>query len=181
MAFIRQDAWSPEEDKKLAEVILKHIGSGSTQLAGFAEAAPVLSRTPAACGFRWNSSVRRQYELQLTEAKQKRKVLKSTKGKKQLPDIETTVSKDAVAESAPVSGGTLDVLIQFLLNLKQSHTEGDSVKKESLEALLEENRRLKEENQLLRKNSDAFIGVMNLMDQARKQNLEIPEIESAAP
>ena len=43
-----------------------------------------LSRTPAACGFRWNSYVRKQYKERIEEAKQLRKVenyeVKETEG-----------------------------------------------------------------------------------------------------
>ncbi|WP_010631041.1 hypothetical protein [Sporolactobacillus vineae] len=175
MAFIRQDAWSPEEDKKLAELILKHIESGSTQLAGFAEAAPILSRTPAACGFRWNSSVRRQYDQELAEAKKKRKTLKLRKGHKLLPDAGAVAAKEAVPDRDPFSAETLDTLIQFLLDLKRGRTGSDEVNRERLDALEQEIGKLKEENQQLRKNSEAFIGVMNLLDRARKQGLKVPE------
>jgi prespore-specific regulator len=171
MALIRQDAWSPEEDKKLAELILKHIRSGSTQLAGFAEAAPVLSRTPAACGFRWNSAVRHRYDQELAEAKQERKALKHRKGRKRVPDTGTA----AAVARASSSAETLDTLIQFLLDLKQGRAGSDDADRECLETLKQEIRKLKEENQQLRKNSEAFIGVMNLLDQARKQGPGVPE------
>lgn len=37
MTAVRQDAWSTEDDLILAEVTLRHIREGSTQLAAFEE------------------------------------------------------------------------------------------------------------------------------------------------
>ncbi len=58
MATTRQDAWTDDEDLLLAEVVLRHIRRRlETQLSAFKEVGRHLSRTPAACGFRWNSYV----------------------------------------------------------------------------------------------------------------------------
>lgn len=73
MAGQRQDAWTDEEDLILAETVLKHIRQGSTQLAAFKEVGLKLSRTAAACGFRWNSTVRKRYEKAIKLAKEERK------------------------------------------------------------------------------------------------------------
>lgn len=70
---MRQDAWTNEDDAILAETTLRHIREGSTQLAAFEEVAKALNRTPAACGYRWNANVRRQYMDNIGMAKQKRK------------------------------------------------------------------------------------------------------------
>ncbi len=70
---MRQDAWTNEDDTILAETTLRHIRDGSTQLAAFEEVAKALNRTPAACGYRWNANVRRQYMDNIGMAKQKRK------------------------------------------------------------------------------------------------------------
>ncbi|MDM5189627.1 RsfA family transcriptional regulator [Bacillus sp. DX4.1] len=74
MATTRQDAWTDDEDLLLAEVVLRHIREGGTQLSAFKEVGRNLSRTPAACGFRWNSYVRKQYKERIEEAKQIRKI-----------------------------------------------------------------------------------------------------------
>ncbi|KGA97029.1 transcriptional regulator [Alkalihalobacillus alcalophilus ATCC 27647 = CGMCC 1.3604] len=76
MTTIRQDAWSTDEDLILAEVVLRHIREGSTQLAAFEEVGQRLSRTSAACGFRWNSSIRKKYESAIHLAKKQRTKLK---------------------------------------------------------------------------------------------------------
>ncbi len=69
----RSDAWTPEDDVTLAELVLRHIREGSTQLVAFDEAAALLGRTSAACGYRWNGVVRRHYEDAIREAKQVRR------------------------------------------------------------------------------------------------------------
>ena len=69
----RQDAWSEEEDALLAELVLKFIREGGTQLEAFREAARRLGRTPAACGFRWNAVLRRRYAEDIRLAKMARR------------------------------------------------------------------------------------------------------------
>jgi prespore-specific regulator len=81
---MRQDAWTTEDDQILAEVVLKHIRDGSTQLAGFNEASRRLGRTAAACGFRWNAFVRKQYKPAIEVAKEERKQRKSERVQAQL-------------------------------------------------------------------------------------------------
>ncbi|MBE3594226.1 MAG: RsfA family transcriptional regulator [Candidatus Carbobacillus altaicus] len=76
MVANRQDAWLEEHDLLLAETVLRHIREGSTQLRAFEECAEKLGRTSAACGFRWNSVVRKDYTEAIALAKltrQKRK------------------------------------------------------------------------------------------------------------
>jgi prespore-specific regulator len=73
MSSNRQDAWSQDEDVILAEVVLRHIREGGTQLKAFEEVGRKLSRTSAACGFRWNSFVRKQYKSGIELAKKQRK------------------------------------------------------------------------------------------------------------
>ncbi|MBS4207731.1 RsfA family transcriptional regulator [Bacillus sp. FJAT-50079] len=77
MTVIRQDAWTKDEDMILAETVLTHIRTGSTQLKAFEEAGTKLKRTAAACGFRWNAYVRKQYKKGIDFAKKERKQLQS--------------------------------------------------------------------------------------------------------
>lgn len=72
----RQDAWSNDEDLLLAEIVLRYIREGGTQLQAFEEVGKRLSRTAAACGFRWNSYVRKQYKSGIELAKKQRKELR---------------------------------------------------------------------------------------------------------
>jgi prespore-specific regulator len=76
---IRNDSWTYDNDKVLADAVLKHIRSGSTQLAAFEEVAERLQRTSAACGFRWNSDVRKRCESEIKQAKAQRQNMKVEK------------------------------------------------------------------------------------------------------
>ncbi|MED1203554.1 hypothetical protein [Heyndrickxia acidicola] len=76
MAFKRQDSWSPGDDTLLAQTVLEHIRKGSTQLKAFEEIGGILKRTASACGFRWNSFVRKQYKEAIEAAKESRKTVK---------------------------------------------------------------------------------------------------------
>ncbi len=95
MTGVRQDAWTKEEDELLANVVLQYIREGGTQLEAFAEVGRRLSRTAAACGFRWNSCVRKQYKEEIEQAKQERKMRKketpSTKESEGQAKVETAV------------------------------------------------------------------------------------------
>src|SRR6476646_9332018 len=93
MSPTRQDAWSQDEDLLLAEVVLRHIREGGTQLQAFEEVGKQLSRTSAACGFRWNSYVRKQYRSGIELAKKQRKELKKQ---------EVSVDGDPIQEQAKV-------------------------------------------------------------------------------
>lgn len=77
MSTSRQDAWTQDEDLLLAEVVLRYIRDGGTQLQAFEEVGKRLSRTAAACGFRWNSIVRKQYKSGIELAKKQRKEQKN--------------------------------------------------------------------------------------------------------
>ncbi|WP_078379573.1 RsfA family transcriptional regulator [Sutcliffiella halmapala] len=70
---VRQDAWSHEDDLLLAETVLRYVRDGGTQLAAFEEVGDALNRTSAACGFRWNAEVRKNYEPAVAIAKKQRK------------------------------------------------------------------------------------------------------------
>ena len=81
MVKVRQDAWIEENDILLAETVLRHVREGSTQLSAFEEVGDALNRTAAACGFRWNAVVRRDYEKELEDAKKERKQAMRVLGK----------------------------------------------------------------------------------------------------
>lgn len=78
MSRNRQDGWTEDEDVILANVVLEYIRTGKTQLDAFKDVAKKLSRTPAACGFRWNATVRKRYEDEINEAKKERKTFKNS-------------------------------------------------------------------------------------------------------
>lgn len=69
----RSDAWTRDDDERLASIVLSHIRSGSTQLRAFEEAASDLGRTAAACGYRWNGVLRKERRDEIEQAKVERK------------------------------------------------------------------------------------------------------------
>jgi len=73
MNATRQDAWTEDEDIILADTVLRYIRDGKTQLEAFKNVAEQLSRTSAACGFRWNATIRKKYHHAIAQAKQDRK------------------------------------------------------------------------------------------------------------
>jgi len=101
----RQDSWTDDNDLLLASTVLQNIRNGGTQLAAFKEVAKLLARTPAACGFRWNSYVRKQYQEEIQQAKQEQKAGNNIPFSP--PEKETN--------SLPI---TLDDIILFLQNYK---------------------------------------------------------------
>lgn len=127
MATTRQDAWTDDEDLLLAEVVLRHIREGGTQLSAFKEVGRHLSRTPAACGFRWNSYVRKQYKERIEEAKQLRKV------------ENYEVKETMVLEPKSI---TLNDVIEFLRNYKDESSL--MVLQQQIESLQTEKERLLE-------------------------------------
>lgn len=139
MATTRQDAWTDEEDLLLAEVVLRHIREGGTQLSAFKEVGRQLSRTPAACGFRWNSYVRKLYKEQIEEAKQIRKSAPAS------AEIE---QKQEQQEA--VTFATLDDVIFFLQDYKNTKGASEAVSwQEKLEHLQQEAEQLRQENKRL--------------------------------
>ncbi|GAA0445909.1 RsfA family transcriptional regulator [Lentibacillus halophilus] len=73
MNVARQDAWSEDEDQLLAKTVLSYVRDGKTQLEAFQDVAQQLSRTSAACGFRWNAAIRKTYAQDIERAKEDRK------------------------------------------------------------------------------------------------------------
>lgn len=98
----RQDSWSFEDDQLLANTVINYIREGSTQLLAFEEVAERLNRTSAACGFRWNSSIRKQYDQEIKKAKEERMRNKSLKRM----GLENREVHQVQVKAAPSSGDT---------------------------------------------------------------------------
>ncbi|WP_226530713.1 RsfA family transcriptional regulator [Metabacillus niabensis] len=180
MTTTRQDAWTHDEDLLLAEVVLRHIREGATQLAAFEEVGRKLSRTPAACGFRWNSYVRKQYKTGIEVAKKQRKELR-THISQDTEDL--TESHDEVAVEAPAiqadsqSKNTIKELISFLqqyeeapsLQVVQEENSQLKIKIQSLERRIAE---LQQEKQSLVNHiqivEEDYRALIEIMDRARK-------------
>ena len=113
----RSDAWTPEDDVTLAELVLRHIREGSTQLVAFDEAAALLGRTSAACGYRWNGVVRRHYEDAIREAKQVRRRTLEDRRNRRPNRTQLTLGVDDDHEF------TLDLLIRGLRDFERRYHE----------------------------------------------------------
>lgn len=150
MSIVRQDAWTNDEDLVLAEVVLRHIREGSTQLAAFEEVGGRLNRTAAACGFRWNSAIRKNYEAAIAIAKKQRKNLKNTRPNTSSQERGFKVEQEqvkVVKDQADVQTDiTIDAVIQFLTKQKESI--------ENTTSLLTENKQLRIKIQELQEDND---------------------------
>lgn len=176
LTITRQDAWTQDEDLFLAEVVLRHIREGGTQLSAFEEVGRALTRTAAACGFRWNSYVRKKYQSGIELAKKQRKELRKQIGvhvsnvsgivKEVLPDSKQKLKQMSIQD-----------VIQFLEQYKQTPSLSDyknerenliaqvnNLKKEIAELRLE-NETLKTKIELTEGDYKALI---EIMDRARK-------------
>ncbi|WP_226037925.1 RsfA family transcriptional regulator [Aquibacillus saliphilus] len=129
MNNMRQDAWSQDEDLLLAETVLRYIREGKTQLEAFKEVGKRLSRTPAACGFRWNASIRKQYQKAIQMAKKDRK--------QQVDTYDILLPSTEQNEE-----GTLDAAISLLEKMKVNYY---SVSEQSSESAEEKVQLLNEE------------------------------------
>ncbi|OFW79476.1 MAG: transcriptional regulator [Alicyclobacillus sp. RIFOXYA1_FULL_53_8] len=105
----RSDAWTPEDDTRLAEIVLHHIRIGSTQLRAFEESANELGRTSAACGYRWNGVVRKNHRDDIEQAKQERKNAQRS----QHAVISTSNSADTLPTTM-TSSDSMKEVIKFL-------------------------------------------------------------------
>ncbi|MBO2943224.1 RsfA family transcriptional regulator [Paenibacillus sp. F411] len=189
MSAVRQDAWSEEDDLILAEVTLRHIREGSTQLAAFEEVGERIGRTSAACGFRWNSCVRKKYEEAIAIAKSQRQ--KRSYYKKQPAAGGAQVAGLTEADFAPegYKGETaseeslsIDAVIRFLRQWKGGLQESGKQhralertlreKDEELARLRSENARLSQEVSLVKTDyhvvNDDYKALIQIMDRARR-------------
>ncbi len=174
---IRQDAWSGDDDLILAEVVLRHIREGSTQLAAFEEVGERLSRTSAACGFRWNSAIRKKYESAIALAKKQRAAGKEKKSNDE-PTVEQRVSEEPVIEQVEesVEPLTMERVLAFLAEYHENKEKQVSIAE--LKQLEEENERLKkeleEERQKHQVIAEDYRTLVAIMERARKLSYENP-------
>ncbi|MFB4158598.1 RsfA family transcriptional regulator [Geomicrobium sp. JSM 1781026] len=163
MSVVRQDAWSQEEDVVLAEVVLTHIQEGKTQLQAFEEVGKRLGRTSAACGFRWNASIRKQYAKAIQKAKANKTPLKH---EKPLYTVESNERK--VLSSQTV--GSMEDVIRFLQQMQQTEHASGQLEREierersEKEALLT---RLQNAEQKLARVEEDYQTFLALLDKAR--------------
>lgn len=174
MPITRQDAWTQDEDLILAETVLRHIKEGSTQLKAFEEVGKRLSRTGAACGFRWNSYVRKQYASGIELAKKQRKELKKhskkVEGEKFSKEDHININKVEEIDFTVVKG-FLDGLYE---KVEKAKSREEQVKKyeerikgleNQVSQLTAENEKLISELKTIENDHRALLGIM---ERARK-------------
>lgn len=169
---LRQDAWVKENDEVLAQAVIRHVKEGSTQLNAFEEAADLLNRTAAACGFRWNAVVRKQYDEALNEAKlarkEKMRVIQSVK-KRTTPFYYSSDEGNGRQQPIALSSLSLDIVIAYLMRLQQHSEHGDSLKwrhiassaTEKIKQLEQQIEQLQKENKEIKHDYEQFVQIMN--------------------
>ncbi|NHN30899.1 RsfA family transcriptional regulator [Paenibacillus agricola] len=188
MTVIRQDAWSEEDDLMLAEVTLRHIREGSTQLSAFEEVGEKIGRTSAACGFRWNSYVRKKYEDAIQNAKTQRQKRNQLKKHSTYAAVSSHTALlehgvgSRVNESFTEESISMEAVIRFLRQWKGSYQEMSRhirhLEKELYEKQ-DELDRLRKDNDVLNKQvnvvetdyrvvNDDYKALIQIMDRARK-------------
>lgn len=148
MDATRQDAWTDEEDVILAKTVLRYIREGKTQLEAFKDVARQLSRTSAACGFRWNATIRKKYDDAILRAKEERK---------------EGVKSHYINSSDYPKGeekDTLEAAILLLEQMKTNYKEQDyMIKKEQLNTY----KYLEQENKYLKRRLSRYEQAWNEM------------------
>ncbi|MEI3597022.1 MULTISPECIES: RsfA family transcriptional regulator [unclassified Oceanobacillus] len=162
MKETRQDAWTKEEDVLLAETVLQYIKNGNTQLEAFKEVAAKLARTPAACGFRWNATIRKQYDSAIRKAKEERKKV-SSQALRALQANEGALEMNAI-ESA----------IQLLEQLKSKGSEAENNEQVQLiERLKQENEQLNQQIERYKNAWSEMEKLWNWVDGNSERNLGV--------
>lgn len=183
MSIARQDAWNQDEDLLLAEVVLRHIREGSTQLRAFEEVGRQLSRTSAACGFRWNSFVRKQYKSGIELAKKQRKEYKTSENSRFNNEVELEngnvdkqlPQREIIQDIQVKPSISLQEVIAYLkekeeiAQLFQQNKQYHTIEYENLKL---ENNKLREENETLQTQllsvEEDYRALLQIMERARK-------------
>lgn len=178
MTAARQDAWSDQEDIVLANIVLSHIRDGSTQLKAFEEAGTTLNRTSAACGFRWNSNVRKKYTTEIDLAKEQKKKNK-IKGKNSFTPAEShnnnsTVNPNSLADAVD-SFKKIETLIASIDEYKRENDElKETISKLQAEQRIEQEQ-AEQNMKAKQKIQEEFQSLQSLLDQAKNM---ITQLES---
>ncbi|MEJ8544609.1 RsfA family transcriptional regulator [Brevibacillus borstelensis] len=181
MVASRQDAWTEDDDLVLAEVTLRHIREGGTQLAAFEEVGQRLGRTAAACGFRWNSCVRKRYDAAIVIAKNQRQQLKKM-GRLASSQSEESGEAQLLRKQQPIQQLSLSAaaeeqiesVIRLLMNHKDLVRRVRQLEQE-LEGKVLEIKELQEAHDKMKKEMEQVQGVnedykalVQIMERARK-------------
>ena len=170
----RQDAWKQEEDTLLAETVINHIRAGNTQLSAFKEVGEKLSRTSSACGFRWNSKIRKIYEKEVSQAKQSIIRPRSTR----VTPLPNNAKNDEVHTKESAINISFNEVLDFLqalyhdsVKLKQLQVE-QNVKTQTIEDLNKQIQKLTLKNAMLSEEIEKLESdyklLMEIMERARQ-------------
>lgn len=180
MSSTRQDAWTHDEDLLLAEIVLRHIREGGTQLQAFEKVGKELTRTAAACGFRWNSYVRKQYKSGIELAKRQRKERKQNNQPLDDKQLDTNQILEAEVITSQEEKHVLgfEELVAYLKDLyekaEQSSLQDENIKtnEERIQSLEKQLYYLASENEKLLKDLNSiqadYKALINIMERARK-------------
>ncbi|MGE7650522.1 phage antirepressor KilAC domain-containing protein [Peribacillus frigoritolerans] len=163
MGILRVDAWTKHQDKILADTILKYIRYGKTQLQAFEDAGEVLDRSASACGFRWNSCLRNQFQEEVRLARRERRHQKVD-----MPKIESPAAVEVIEKKKAVSVENIEVKefkglrVVTFKDVDEVHGRRDGTAK----------RNFTQNKKHLIENEDFFLLTTNLKDEFR--TLEIP-------
>lgn len=188
MVAIRQDAWTEDDDLLLAEVTLRHIREGGTQLAAFEEVGENLNRTSAACGFRWNSLVRKKYEtaIQIAKAQRHKRSQKKHTNKEINNVFDNAITEEKLSNHESKidleKAISFDSIIRFLKKQKNFTSDRSKNyktlekqivgKSKELELLRRENNQLKDKLKYVETDyrvvNEDYKSLIQIMDRARK-------------
>ena len=180
MSSTRQDAWTHDEDLLLAELVLRHIREGGTQLQAFEKVGKQLSRTAAACGFRWNSYVRKQYKSGIELAKKQRKERKHNPQAEETGDFKENDEAAAHLEVPAENSNRIDKplefedLISYLKNL-YSKAEESSYQSEDIKTNEARIQQLEKQLYYLASENERLIKELNSIEKDYKSLIEIME------
>jgi prespore-specific regulator len=206
MSVVRQDAWSADDDLILAELTLRHIREGSTQLNAFEEVGERIGRTAAACGFRWNSYVRKKYDAAIQIAKAQRQKRNQLHKHSSMNSTSHQTASIATLDSESISGSakmdnvseeliSIEAVIRFLRQWKGTYQDMSRQIKH-LERQLKENddslSKYKRDNERLHKEvnsvqtdyrvvNDDYKALIQIMDRARKMAFLVEEEDEHKP
>lgn len=183
MKTVRQDAWTEEDDNKLAEIILRHIQNGGTQLAAFDVCAELLGRTPAACGYRWNACVRKLHLHEIDAAKQKRKEKKEEEHAEAYDELSSPGGDEIVSWNAVFRflRHRRHELQAIKARIRQMERDSETFRQES-EKLRRDKTHLLEQLELLEKEhaviSEDYRTLLGIVERARKLQWKVNDIHN---
>lgn len=176
MTITRQDAWTEEEDELLANTVLAHIKEGSTQLAAFEEVGNKLYRTSAACGFRWNSYVRKKMKQEIEVAKKQRKEWKQERVEQGFNKKDDAVGMHSIHYIKKVDNEDVSLdfhtIIEYLSGLYEKANVASDDYQGQIKDLQKKCTWLEKENdnlkQKLQKIQKEYITIISVLDKAKE-------------